>query len=298
MIGKSRSARNSGSCPAARIASRGSIPRFASAPRRGRPLRSWPRARSPACPGRRSPDVGGAYSAPRPLIRTVTCVSGCAGVATVRAGSVVRVRGARLGGVRYVAFLGGSGRADDVVASARRATSGSVEAQIPAKAAVRGPACHQRRRQPVGRHRARVRVATVNTPIRGIGPIVARVESRRVFYDGPRRATLTYAARSARPVAVTIELVRTADGASIARWGPLAAAPGVDADRRVGRHRPRPRSARRALRVPDRGDRPGHRGAGGRWRGHRRRVHVPAPPLPDPRRPRFRRRGRAVRRGP
>lgn len=171
--------------------------------------------------------VGGAYSAPRPVIRTVTCVNGCIGIATVREGSVVRMTGARLGQVAFVAFLGRRGRRDDVVTPARVASAGSVEAQVPARARS-GPvrAINSDGNRSAG-GRARVRVVAVDMPIRGIGPVAARVDTRRVFYDGPRRATLTYVARGSRPAVVMVELVRAEDGASIMRWGPLAAAPGV-----------------------------------------------------------------------
>lgn len=179
-------------------------------------------APSPAIAG-----VGGAYSMPRPLIRTVTCVSGCVGVRTAKAGSVVRVRGSRLDQVRYVAFLGGRGRRDNVVVPARSVAARSVEAQVPARARTGAVRVINADGNRSAGNRAQLQVAVVNTPIRGIGPIMARVDTRRVFYDGPRRATLTYMARSTRPAVITIELVRARDGASIMRWGPLTAAPGV-----------------------------------------------------------------------
>jgi hypothetical protein len=150
----------------------------------------------------------------------VTCVSACAGITTARAGSVVRLRGERLGQVAYVAFLGGRGRRDNVVVPAASASPSSVDAQVPPNALTgRVRAINGDGNRSLATHRS-LRITRGTGAAKGIGPVEARVDGRRVFYDGRRRATLTYFVRGDRPAAVTVELVRAVDGASIVRWGP------------------------------------------------------------------------------
>jgi hypothetical protein len=168
---------------------------------------------------------GGAFGSERPVVRSVSCITGCAGIATARAGSVVRLRGAGLGQTAYVAFLGGPGRRDNVVVPATAVTPLSATAKVPPNAVTgRVRAINaDGNRSPASRRTLRIAAGT--GAAKGIGPLEARVDARRVFFDGRRRATLTYLVRGARPAVVTVELVRSADGASIVRWGPIVAAP-------------------------------------------------------------------------
>jgi murein DD-endopeptidase MepM/ murein hydrolase activator NlpD len=169
---------------------------------------------------------GGMFGSERPAVGRVSCVSGCAGIATARPGGLVRVHGARLGQVAYVAFLGGRGRRDNVVAPATRVSSSAVEVRVPPDAVtgrvrvINGDG----NRSTASRRTLRIGVGTGGAA-KGIGPVEARVESHRVFYDGRRRAALTYLVRGDRPAVVVVELVRSQDGASIVRWGPLLAPP-------------------------------------------------------------------------
>lgn len=170
--------------------------------------------------------TGGAFGSERPAVRSVTCVSGCAGIAAARPGGTVRVRGSRLGQTAYVAFLGGRGRRDNVVVPATAVTSSAVEARVPANAVSgRLRVINADGNRSVATPKA-LRVATSAGAAKGIiGPVEARVDAHRVFYDGRRRATLSYFVRGDRPAVIGIELVRAEDGATIVRWGPLVAPP-------------------------------------------------------------------------
>ena len=166
---------------------------------------------------------GGAYpSAPAEVV-AIACRSGC----PAGAGSVVRVRGREMKGVRWVVFLGGPGPSDDVVAVVSRGAARWVDVRVPEGA-------------PAGRLRLRKADGTPSRPsvpaveLTGHAPaavprgevVEATVDAQRVFYAGGRDATLRYAVTAAEPVEVVVELV--GGGTTLERWTPGPVAPGAE----------------------------------------------------------------------
>jgi hypothetical protein len=180
---------------------------------------------------------GGTYSSLPAVLRGVSCSSGCVGDGAVRAGGVVRVTGRRMEQVREVIFLGGRGNADDVRAGVRRVRSGSVDAKVPAEA----PSGRVRVRNDDGSQSepttATVQVLDAAAATDTLSPgsadvdaserIDARVERRKVFFGGFRKAALRYVVTGDTPLAVAVDVVRLGDGVSVARWTPGLVAPGV-----------------------------------------------------------------------
>jgi murein DD-endopeptidase MepM/ murein hydrolase activator NlpD len=166
---------------------------------------------------------GGAFASMPATITAVSCVAGCAGVDAAQPGSVVRVRGKRMGEVTKVVFLGAAGAADDVVVkvSKKRRTS-SVDVRVPA-GALSGPLLALN-----GDGAASAPSGTAVSIQRGAsgkGPLDVKVVGRQVFYAAVRQARVDVLARE--PMSATVALIRLSDGALVAAWplGPLA--PGV-----------------------------------------------------------------------
>ena len=169
--------------------------------------------------------TGGMFATETARPDTVTCRSACTGLDAAGEGSVVRVSGEAMAAVAQVIFLGGPGGADDVGAPAQNAVPGSVEAAVPAGAASGPVAVVNGDGNRSGRSRATLRI---DVPERTqAGPLEARVDARRVFFDGRRQAALSYFVRGGEPVTLSIELVRAVDGTFIARWSPGVVQPGT-----------------------------------------------------------------------
>jgi hypothetical protein len=117
---------------------------------------------------------GGAFGSERPALRSVTCVSACAGIATARPGSVIRLRGERLGQVAYVAFLGGPGRRDNVVVPTTGVTPSSVDASVPPNALTGRVRAINRDGNRSLASRRLLRITTPTGAAKGIGPLEAR----------------------------------------------------------------------------------------------------------------------------
>ena len=191
-----------------------------------------------ACTGSAGAQSGGTYSSAPAVLSGVSCKSGCLAENAVRQGGVVRIAGRRMEQVRSVIFLGGRGNADDVQVPARRVQAGSVDAKVPANA----PSGRVRVRNGDGAQ-SEPTVATVQVldPASVTGPVSsgsadvdtsdridARVENATVFFGGFRKATLHYVVSGDAPLPVAVDVVRVSDGASVARWTPSPAAPGVE----------------------------------------------------------------------
>jgi murein DD-endopeptidase MepM/ murein hydrolase activator NlpD len=177
---------------------------------------SPPAAAPPAPP----PSVATA-AAGRPSVDAVTCRTGCLGLATARAGSVVRVAGEGVGGAASVVFLGHRGPRDDRVAAAHPVGPAAAEATLPA-----------------GAHGGPVRVLTTDgrrsersdreVQVRsghGDDDLDARVATRKAFVDAANPATLDVFVGGSATAEVVVDLVRPADGGVIAHWA-LPAVPG------------------------------------------------------------------------
>ena len=182
-----------------------------------------------------APASGGAqYTTPPAVIDAVLCKSRCADTDVAAPGGTVRITGRRMDDVRTVTFLGRPGRRDDATATALRSTGRRVDVRVPAGA----PTGRLRVRNADGTgSRASLDVLAIGLPdaagskgadVDTSDRIDAHVDTSTVFQAGYRKAALTYTVTDEAPVPLAIELVRAADGASVARWSPGAVAPGAE----------------------------------------------------------------------
>ena len=155
---------------------------LADTPHGSAPPASPPAVAPPAPP----PSVADA-AVGRPVVQTVTCRTGCLGLATATPGSVVRVTGEDAGRAASIVFLGRRGRRDDATVPARPVGPAAAEATLPAGAGggpVRLVAADGTRSM-----RSRARLA-VRHGAQSPRPLDARVASRRIYVDATHRATL------------------------------------------------------------------------------------------------------------
>ncbi len=161
---------------------------------------------------------GGAYGSAPATIKSVSCVTACAGVAAAKPGSLLRVRGTRMSDVEKIVFLGGGGHADNATVRVSKARRESVDVTVPAQAtsgrlrAVNGDGA---------RSAASRAVVSVSRAAASSSALEVRVVGRRVYYDAARPARVDLSARA--DMAVTVVLLRVADGAGVMAW-PVALA--------------------------------------------------------------------------
>jgi peptidase M23-like protein len=145
------------------------------------------------------------------------CLEDCAGPATARTGSVLRVRGRALARTFEIVFLGADGPEDDIAAAPLRKRRTRVDVRVPL-GAVPGPVQLADRdgqqSAPSGYLAVEPAAATAHT-----APAVeVQVQTRRAFFDAQRPATVSYVVHDDSPTSVLVELVRARDGAVIASW--------------------------------------------------------------------------------
>lgn len=128
--------------------------------------------------------------------------------------------------VQQVVFLGGSGTTDDVSAPAVRPRSQRVDVRVPGGAkpgpllVVNGDGAPS----PASRDAIAFDTTATDLATAPGGPVAARANAQKVFFDGTRTASLDLLVRGTAAVDVVVELARATDGAVIARW-PLGAVP-------------------------------------------------------------------------
>jgi murein DD-endopeptidase MepM/ murein hydrolase activator NlpD len=166
------------------------------------------------------------YGSPAPRIKRFACRSACASGAA-RPGALVRVAGKGLKKVDEVIFLGADADpVDDTSVAPLRARRRLLVARVP-RTAVSGRiavALADGTRSP-----ATARPLTVEAlpPAVPAGKIDAEAQGHKVFFGSQRPAELSYVLGGSEPAEVQVELIRGADGASIASWTPGVVAPGV-----------------------------------------------------------------------
>lgn len=176
-------------------------------------------APAPAAPG-------GAYASAPARIGAVTCRGACDGIDRVREGTLLRLTGARMAQVRDVVFLGGAGAADDVRAPAIRPRAARVDVRVPAGARTGPVLVVNGDGAPSTPSRDTIAFDTTAADLATApgGPVAARANTQKVFFDGTRTASLDVLVRGAAAVDIVVVLARASDGAVIARW-PLGAVP-------------------------------------------------------------------------
>ncbi len=169
---------------------------------------------------------GGAYATTPARIAAVTCRGACDGIDRVSPGTLLRITGSRMAAVDRVVFLGADGAADDVTAPALRPKARRVDVRVPANA--RGGPVQLLNSDGAPSDASRDVIA-FDTSAQDLasapgGPIAAKVNATKVFFDGSRTASLDLLVRGGAPIDVVVELLRTSDGASIGQW-PLGQVP-------------------------------------------------------------------------
>jgi hypothetical protein len=163
---------------------------------------------------------------PRPVVDAITCRTGCLGISRATPGSVVRISGEGMATVASVILLGRRGYRDDVTVTATPVTPTAVEVTLPANARG-GPV---RAISATGKRslQSKMRLVIRPTGTRDLGgPVVeAKVETRKLLFDGGRKATVSFYVRGVAPVDVAVDVVRASDRVAVAHVAVPAVAPG------------------------------------------------------------------------
>ncbi|HEX7299076.1 MAG TPA: M23 family metallopeptidase [Solirubrobacteraceae bacterium] len=126
-----------------------------------------------------------------------------------------------------VILLGRRGSRDDVTVAATQVSPTAVDAVLPRRAhtgAVRAVTATGRRSL---RSAARLVVRPKGSTDPG-GPLVeAKVQTRRLLFEGGRLATVSFYVRGASPVNVAVDVVRASDRVAVAHYAVPAVAPGT-----------------------------------------------------------------------
>jgi hypothetical protein len=175
-----------------------------------------------------APTVQTAASAavPRPVVDAITCRTSCQGISRAVPGSVVRISGEGMDTVANVIFLGRKGYRDDKTVAVTPVSPTAVQATLPAGAhtgAVRAIAASGRRSL-ASKARLTVRPSGSHDPG---GPLVeAKVDTRKLLFEGGRMATVSFYLRGMTPADVIIDVVRASDRVAVAHFVVPGAAPG------------------------------------------------------------------------
>jgi hypothetical protein len=168
------------------------------------------------------PAVAASAAAPRPVVDAITCRTGCLGIARATPGSVVRVSGEGMATVANVILLGRRGYRDDVSVPATPVSPTAVEVTLPARAhggPVRAIAATGKRSLQ-SKMRLVIRPAGTRDPG---GPVVeAKVQTRKLLFEGGRNATVSFYVRGAAPVDVAVDVVRASSVSSVDWDGTIA----------------------------------------------------------------------------
>jgi hypothetical protein len=172
------------------------------------------------------PSVAASAATPRPVVDAITCRTGCLGIARATPGSVVRVSGEGMAAVTSVILLGRRGYRDDVTVPTTPVSPTAVEATVPARAhggMVRVVTATGQRSL---RSSMRLVVRPTGTRDPG-GPVVeAKVQTRKLVFEGGRTATVAFYVRGVAPVDVAVDVVRASDRAAVAHFAMPATPPG------------------------------------------------------------------------
>jgi hypothetical protein len=189
-------------------------------------------AQTPAPTGGAAPDqtpppaTQAAAPAQRPVIDAITCRTDCLGIARATTGSTIRVSGEGMTGVTSVVLLGRKGNRDDVTVPATPVSPTAVEATLPSRA--RGGAARAigagGQRSLASRTRLVIRPAGTRDP--GGAVVEAKAETRRLVFQGGRKATVDFYVRGSAPADVAIDVVRASDQVAVAHFAIPAAEPG------------------------------------------------------------------------
>jgi murein DD-endopeptidase MepM/ murein hydrolase activator NlpD len=193
---------------------------------------------APAAAGAGNGGTGGTQFVPQPIVKSVRCVSSCAPKRRARAGSLLKIKGSRLGAVRRVVFHGSRGTADDIRVRVKATRERVLKVRVPMLARSGSLSVLVSKRV---RSRRSRRVAILPpppprstpelTPVPGPRePGAPRIETgtsrNKVFYASEGGVTFSYRVSDNAPVKVRVELTRATDASVVKAWTPTPVAPG------------------------------------------------------------------------
>ncbi len=180
-------------------------------------------APAPAAPPLSSPPPGVKLRKPS-VVTSWRCRADCVDARSPRTGSLLRLRGVRLGRTYEVTFLGADGPDDDVAVAPLTRSRKRADVRVPI-AAVSGPIIvSDRDGQPSAATAAlQVQAASASTE----PAVEVAVTARRAYVDAARPAKVVYVVHGGSAAQVTIELVRASDGVAVASWSGVDVPPEV-----------------------------------------------------------------------
>src|SRR4051794_14770255 len=187
--------------------------------------------------GSSASNTGGTAYVATPKIKAVKCLSSCMSHGRVKNGGKLKLRGAKLGGVTKVVYLGAPGASDDVAVRVKPASDRSVAVKVPFSAQSGRLAADAG-----SRHASSRRAVTIMPPPApqpdphpspAPGPTDAgapRVEtstSRSLFaIDQAGGVTFSYRFSGGEPTSVKVTVVRIDTGEVVKTWSPDPLPPG------------------------------------------------------------------------
>ena len=187
-----------------------------------------------AVPSIAAASTGGIVAGSPARITAVSCVKSCVSADEAQPGSIVRLRGRELQNTGRVVFLGRTGTSDDASAGVRRRDAKATYVDVKVPAAARSGPVLALERSDGSTSRQSPGGITIDHGVdpRGAGSIsgngvVAKLESRTVYFAGKRGQRLAYSLTGSQPVPVRVDLVKVADGSVVQSWGPASVTPGV-----------------------------------------------------------------------
>jgi murein DD-endopeptidase MepM/ murein hydrolase activator NlpD len=183
---------------------------------------------TPPAPRLSAPPPGVTIRKPS-VVTSWRCRTGCVGARVARTGSVLRLRGVRLGRTYEVTFLGAEGVDDDVSTAPLRRDRKRLDVRVPLTAAGGPVLVSDRDGQQSAPTAAPLQIEpSVSSMAMAAAPAVeVQVTARRAFFDAARPAKVVYMVHGDAPAQVTIELVRARDGAVVASWSAVDVPPDV-----------------------------------------------------------------------
>jgi murein DD-endopeptidase MepM/ murein hydrolase activator NlpD len=178
-------------------------------------------APTPAAPPLSSPPPGVKLRRPA-VVTSWRCRTDCVSGRSPRTGSLLRLRGVRLGRTYEVTFLGAEGADDDVAVAPLMRSRKRADVRVPI-AAVSGPLIVSDRD---GQPSAATPALAIQAASASTEPAVdVEVTARRAYVDAARPAKVVYMVHGGSAAQVTIELVRASDGVAVASWTAADVAP-------------------------------------------------------------------------
>jgi murein DD-endopeptidase MepM/ murein hydrolase activator NlpD len=181
--------------------------------------------------------TGGTAYVATPKIKAVKCLSSCMSGGRVKNGGKIKLRGAKLGAVTKVVFLGAGGSADDVSVKVRPASDRTVAVPVPFAAQSGRLAAYAGRMHANTPHAVTImpppapqpnaELSPAPGPVDSGAPGVETATSRSLFaLDEAGGVQFSYRFTGGAPTAVKVTLVSIDSGDIVQTWSPQPPATG------------------------------------------------------------------------